>query len=237
MITKLLEFVFRLFIALGCLLCVAFASALMVGIAAVVVILPVYAVWKWELTPWIGYPLAVLNCFFIRAYVGRNGRRNEMSEKEMIKTQQIEFGVQARPYADHVYRWKVTADESKEIPEIKPVSEETAKALSEQMERLRTMTSEPKANDRPDPFVEICKEIMDLHEKKNHDYGGSFDKTMNRFGPVALTIRLSDKLNRFESLVMTEAKVKEESIIDTLKDLASYAIMSVAWYEEQNGNL
>ena len=105
------------------------------------------------------------------------------------------------------------------------------------MERLRTMTSEPTANDRPDPFVEICKEIMDLHEKKNHDYGGSFDKTMNRFGPVALAIRLSDKLNRFESLVTTEAKVKDESIIDTLKDLASYAIMGVAWYEEQNGNL
>lgn len=81
MITKLLEFVFRLFIALGCLLCVAFASALMVGIAAVVVILPVYAVWKWGLTPWIGYPLAVLNCFFYSCLcrpewkTQRNGRR------------------------------------------------------------------------------------------------------------------------------------------------------------------
>lgn len=63
MITKLLKFVFRLFIALDCLFCVAFASALIVGTAAVVVILPVYAVWKWGLTPWIGYLLAVLNCF------------------------------------------------------------------------------------------------------------------------------------------------------------------------------
>ena len=41
-------------------------------------------------------------------------------------------------------------------------------------------------------------------------------------------IRLGDKFNRFKTLSRgTEQKVKDESIRDTLMDLANYALMAV----------
>ena len=45
----------------------------------------------------------------------------------------------------------------------------------------------------------------------------------------AAAIRLSDKLNRFKSLIKSEAQVKDESIEDTLLDMAAYAIMTVEY--------
>lgn len=47
-------------------------------------------------------------------------------------------------------------------------------------------------------------------------------------------IRLSDKLNRFKSLSRqeNEQRVTDESIKDTLLDLANYAIMTVLEMEE-----
>jgi hypothetical protein len=40
-------------------------------------------------------------------------------------------------------------------------------------------------------------------------------------------IRLEDKLQRFEILIRAESRVKDESIRDTLIDLANYSIMTV----------
>jgi hypothetical protein len=40
-------------------------------------------------------------------------------------------------------------------------------------------------------------------------------------------IRLSDKFNRFKTLSKTNQLVNDESIKDTLLDLANYAIMTV----------
>lgn len=78
-------------------------------------------------------------------------------------------------------------------------------------------------------FTQICTDMIKLHEAKNHDYGNSFDKSMDEFGLVAPAIRLSDKLNRFKSLIKSEAKVKDESIEDTLQDLACYSVMALAY--------
>ena len=77
-------------------------------------------------------------------------------------------------------------------------------------------------------FESICCELIALHEKKNKDYGGSFDDTMRMFGPTALAIRLHDKVNRVISLVKNnKADVQDEAIEDTLKDIACYAIMGL----------
>ena len=38
--------------------------------------------------------------------------------------------------------------------------------------------------------------MTELYERKNKDYGNSFDKTLNEFGIVAGLIRLNDKMNR-----------------------------------------
>ena len=74
----------------------------------------------------------------------------------------------------------------------------------------------------------ICKELNALYSAKNHDYGDSFRKTRN-IVPSAILVRLHDKLGRLDSLLMApeSAKVKDESIDDTLIDLANYAIMEL----------
>jgi hypothetical protein len=45
---------------------------------------------------------------------------------------------------------------------------------------------------------------------------------------------MSDKFNRFKSLIKNPAQVSDEKIEDTLIDLASYAIMTIKWMR-QNG--
>lgn len=73
---------------------------------------------------------------------------------------------------------------------------------------------------------EICEELNTLYRKKNHDYGDSFHITFKKWGLPMAAIRLSDKMQRFETLIRAENQVNE-SIRDTLIDLANYAIMTV----------
>lgn len=74
---------------------------------------------------------------------------------------------------------------------------------------------------------EICDSIHPLYERKNHDYGDSYGKLRAKY-PESILIRLNDKLSRLEVLMSGEqAMVKEESIDDTLFDLANYAIMEL----------
>lgn len=80
--------------------------------------------------------------------------------------------------------------------------------------------------------AEICKEINDLYERKNHDYGDSFHQTFVEEGMAMVRIRLGDKFSRFKTLSRGgEQKVNDESIRDTLIDLANYAIMTVVEME------
>lgn len=72
----------------------------------------------------------------------------------------------------------------------------------------------------------ICGELTEIYRKKNHDYGDSFHASFEEFGLTMAAIRLDDKLRRFKNLIKTESLV-EESIRDTLMDLANYAIMTV----------
>ena len=83
-----------------------------------------------------------------------------------------------------------------------------------------------------DRHAEICKEINDLYARKNHDYGDSFHQTFVEEGMAMARIRLGDKFNRFKTLSRGgDQKVNDESIRDTLIDLANYAIMTVVEME------
>nr|DAY26537.1 MAG TPA: Nucleotide modification associated domain 1 [Caudoviricetes sp.] len=74
----------------------------------------------------------------------------------------------------------------------------------------------------------ICDEINELYAKKNHDYGDSFAQSFREEGMAMVRIRLGDKFNRLKALTRGgEQKVSDESIRDTLIDLANYAIMTV----------
>ena len=75
----------------------------------------------------------------------------------------------------------------------------------------------------------ILREMNDLYNRKNRDYGDSFHETFMEEGFAMARIRLSDKLNRFKRLTRGayEAKITDESMRDTLIDLANYAVMTI----------
>lgn len=83
--------------------------------------------------------------------------------------------------------------------------------------------------DKAMTFDRICHEIMELHARKNKDYGNAADASYREFGITSYVIRLNDKMNRLKSLTKSgaEQKVKSESIEDTLMDLAAYSIMAI----------
>ena len=82
-------------------------------------------------------------------------------------------------------------------------------------------------------FANTCSDMIQLYAKKNHDYGNSFNKGMNDIGMSYGIGRLYDKMNRIVTLSKVESEVKDESIKDTLLDLACYAIMT---YNSLNKN-
>ncbi len=74
---------------------------------------------------------------------------------------------------------------------------------------------------------QVCSRLTKTYKDKNSDYGDSFVKVREEF-PNAILIRLSDKLNRLKTLYSgKERMVQDESVIDTLLDLANYCIMEI----------
>lgn len=75
---------------------------------------------------------------------------------------------------------------------------------------------------------EICDELNQTYEKKNSDYGNSFGNTFEKLGIISAITRITDKYNRLVSLCTSEKdrQVKDETISDTLLDMANYCIMT-----------
>ena len=82
-------------------------------------------------------------------------------------------------------------------------------------------------------FAEEAKQCTELYSKKNHDYGNSFDKGMDTIGMAYGVGRIYDKMNRLVTLTKEDAVVKDESIDDTLRDLACYSIMLLTYRKRE----
>lgn len=87
-----------------------------------------------------------------------------------------------------------------------------------------------------DNFTKITNKMHDIYVKKNHDYGNSFDLSLDKRGLVAALVRMEDKMNRLDTLVDKKSLVEDESIADTFLDLANYCIMTVMWMDKNNGD-
>lgn len=92
-------------------------------------------------------------------------------------------------------------------------------------------------------FHELLEEMREIHNRKNADYGngkqlGNFEEAKD-FGVTAfqgVLVRISDKYSRIKSLSKrenNEGEVKDESIEDTLLDLANYAILAIIVRREE----
>lgn len=88
-------------------------------------------------------------------------------------------------------------------------------------------------SDNVQRFMDITKQMADTYKAKNADYGDSFSESLDEWGPVAAATRIGDKMNRFKSLLKRPNQVKDESINDTLLDMATYCIMTYMWLNKE----
>jgi hypothetical protein len=84
-----------------------------------------------------------------------------------------------------------------------------------------------------DKHREVCERLNKLYAAKNKDYGDSFGEGYKEYGLIMPAIRIDDKFKRFKQLIKQQAEVKDETIIDTLMDLANYSIMTIIELENE----
>ena len=89
-------------------------------------------------------------------------------------------------------------------------------------------------------FREILKELQEMHDKKQEDYGKVGDPFSNvrsseDFGIpawVGSLVRGNDKMRRLQKAAAGESLVNE-SVEDSLLDLAVYAIIALILFREE----
>lgn len=87
-----------------------------------------------------------------------------------------------------------------------------------------TSILEPSNQER---FAIITEKMLATYIAKNSDYGNSFEELRRRM-PNAILVRLFDKIYRLETLYSGKTQcVNDESIDDTLLDLANYCVMEL----------
>lgn len=82
---------------------------------------------------------------------------------------------------------------------------------------------------------QLLDDIHDMYIRKNYDYGDSFGKSIDEWGYISAIVRMSDKWNRLTEIFKDgEVQVSDETVEDTLLDLANYALMTVMKLREDN---
>ena len=158
----------------------------------------------------------------------------DMKEEDMMN---LEAGWHRLPEKVKQAMLKSPEIEDEEIPDImwyfdpksqtfKP-AETSNKNVSEVKDEAQV-----KDEDRKDPgdyyrYSNILKRMDDTHTRKNNDYGDAAYQGYKELGDVYYIVQLHNKLSRLKSLTVNNRtqQVKDESIDDTLLDLANYAIM------------
>lgn len=85
-----------------------------------------------------------------------------------------------------------------------------------------------KADFRAARLEEIMKNCLSLYKKKNTDYGNSFAEVYKELGFESGLVQILHKVNRIKGIYNKgKAEVENESIRDSLIDLANYALMTV----------
>ena len=104
------------------------------------------------------------------------------------------------------------------------IKENTKETLQKTLDKVK----EPVENEFMEEYKKIVTETMELCVKKNKDYGSSVQDTFEKFGDISYLVRITDKYNRICSLLNREGEVKDESIDDTIRDMANYSFLWLA---------
>lgn len=86
---------------------------------------------------------------------------------------------------------------------------------------------------KTETFIAITKMMADIYERKNADYGDSFHALFEKYGMTYALAHLEEKLNRINAITKNgEHKVKNEGVLDSLLDMANYAILTYMEIDE-----
>lgn len=100
---------------------------------------------------------------------------------------------------------------------------------------LRALGEFPENAEVSDTFREVQKEMAELHARKNADYGNAFNEIMDAYKSKECAMsyacgRLYEKAKRIMSICASgKARVKDESVEDTVFDIGVYSTMICAW--------
>lgn len=108
-------------------------------------------------------------------------------------------------------------------------------SINQYLKEVHPKEGEPEADSEKedaDRFKEITDKMLETYKSKNKDYGDSFRNLFKECGMTYAYGHLKEKLERVKSLMSDEAKVKGESMKDSLYDLANYAILTIMEIEK-----
>lgn len=98
----------------------------------------------------------------------------------------------------------------------------------------------------PELVDDVIVDINDIHNqqlalmaKKNKDYGNAVYEGCSDIGDIYAYCRIFDKAKRFISLIKDgfNPEIKDDTLEDTIRDLANYCNMYLAWknrYKQEN---
>lgn len=72
-------------------------------------------------------------------------------------------------------------------------------------------------------------EMCSLLASKQHDYGHG---NIQSFGLKGVLVRISDKIERLNNLKSKKSKAKNESVLDTLRDIVGYCVIALMLNDE-----
>ena len=102
------------------------------------------------------------------------------------------------------------------------------KRVQEMHDKIRDICGLDELEDSVKRHEAVCRELTELYERKNRDYGNSFHESYAEWGLPMAAIRIGDKYRRLATLAKgAERNVADESVRDTLLDLANYAVMAL----------
>ena len=95
----------------------------------------------------------------------------------------------------------------------------------------------------PELVDDVIVDINDIHNqqlalmaKKNKDYGNTLYEACNDIGDIYAYCRIFDKAKRFITLIKNgfNPEIKDDTLEDTIRDLANYCNMYLAWKNRWN---
>lgn len=92
-------------------------------------------------------------------------------------------------------------------------------------------------------LTELYNENIEISKKKNNDYSGPNRNPFANFriaetygipAEKAILVRMSDKMARIATALDRELLVDDETVSDTLKDLANYSMILLMYLENKD---